>query len=119
MKTLWRIGLAAAIVLALVVGMVVAAFFVWGLPHPDVRLFIDGQLIEIPPLTGGHWLVASIALAFVAIVLMVVVPLALVLGLGIPLLVLAGLLVLLFSPVLLIGALAVWLLRRPASTIAR
>ena len=112
MRTAWRIALVAALVLAVVIGMVIAAALVWGLPHDHVRIFIDGEQIEIPPLTGGHWLVAAVVIALVSIVMMVVVPLALLLGLGIPLLVVAGVLVLLLSPLLLLGALVAWLWRR-------
>jgi hypothetical protein len=112
MKTAWRLSLIAAIVLALLVGMLLAAAWVWGVPHELVRVFIDGERIDLPP--AGHWLVASLVLATVALALMAVLPLALLLGLGIPLLVLGVLLAVALAPLLLPVVLVVWLLKRPA-----
>jgi hypothetical protein len=100
MKTLWWIGVVGAVLLALAVS---AAFILWlgftvaELPHDHIRIFIDGELIEIPPLTDSDWLVAALVIAFVAIVVLV-----------------TGMLLLVMSPLLLLGALVVWLWRRSA-----
>lgn len=100
MKTVWWIGVIGSLLLALAVS---AAFLLWlgftvaELPHDHIRIFIDGELIEIPPLTDGRWFVAAIVIAFVSIVVLV-----------------AGVLLLVMSPLLLLGALAVWLWRRSA-----
>jgi hypothetical protein len=119
MRTVWRIGLVAAVVLSLLFAALVVAFLFFELPHENVRIFIDGELIELPALTTVHWLVAAFVIALVTLVMMIVLPLVLALAIGIPLLVLAGVLGLALSPLLLIGALIVWLSRRPTRTIAR
>lgn len=100
MRTVWWIGVAVSVLLALAIS---AAFLAWlgftvaELPHDHVRIFIDGELIEIPPLADADWFVAAIVIAFLAIVVLV-----------------AGMLLLALSPLLLLGALAVWLWRRSA-----
>ena len=119
-----RLALALAAVLGLVVAMAVAGAVVWGVSHDAVRLVVDGQPVELPPLGWPEWLGLSVAVLVVGVVLAMVLPVALLLGLGLPLfgaalmaasvlgavgLALAGVLLVLAGPPLL---LAWWIRRR-------
>ena len=118
-----RLALALVAVLALAVAMAVAGAVVWGVSHDAVRLVVDGQPVELPPLGWPEWLGLSAAVLVVGMVLSVVLPIALLLGLGLPLfgvalvaasvlgavgLALAGVLLVLAGPPLLLA----WLIRR-------
>jgi len=80
-----RLALALVAVLALAVAMAVAGAVVWGVSHDAVRLVVDGQPVELPPLGWPEWLGLSAAVLVVGMVLSVVLPIALLLGLGLPL----------------------------------
>ncbi|MEW6707379.1 MAG: hypothetical protein AB1430_21255, partial [Pseudomonadota bacterium] len=83
----------AVICLALL-GLSIAAG-AWLTEHvPEhVTLVVDGDRTEIGELHGMHWLMAGLGVFIAALVLLVVLPLALIFGLGVPLLVVAGVLV--------------------------
>jgi hypothetical protein len=107
--------LAGAAGLSLLIG----AALVWGVPYDQVSLVIDGERIEVPPLTAGHWLVASVVVLIVLLVLMLLVPLVVAFALAAPVTLFAGALalgalgtVLAVSPVLLLGWLGWWLWKR-------
>jgi len=118
-----RLALALAAGLGLAVAMAIAGVVVWSVTHDAVRLVIDGQPVELPPLGWPEWLGLSVAVLVAGVVLAVVLPIALLLGLGLPLfgiallaasalgavgLALAGVLLVLAGPPLLLA----WLIRR-------
>jgi hypothetical protein len=102
-----------------------------GLP---VELIVNGQkvspdlgLASMPP---AHRAVTAIGIALALLVALVVVPFAvlaalmaacfaLVIGLGAPVVVMLLIALVLLSPLIGLGALIVWALRRPRATIAR
>jgi hypothetical protein len=113
----WTLSLllAGAAGLSLLIG----AALVWGVPYDQVSLVIDGERIEVPPLTAGHWLVASVVVLIVLLVLMLLVPLVVAFALAAPVTLFAGALalgalgtVLAVSPLLLLGWLGWWLWKR-------
>lgn len=108
MKRGVKLGLALVFLGLLLAAAALAGWLVWGLPSEHVRLFIDGERIDIPPLTAGHWLVAVIGLVIAFAVVLVVVPVVAALTLSLPLLIAVLMLALLFAPI----ALVVWVLWR-------
>lgn len=124
MKTAWKVlmvigalaGLAAAVAL-------VAVLISSGVPGGGLSLTIDGDTVDLHGIDGAGWLAALLAILVAGAIVAVVVPFALVIGLGIPAL-LAGLvlaaglglagavLAILFSPLIGLVLLTVWLLRR-------
>jgi hypothetical protein len=119
-----RIALWTTLVLAVLVAAAVAAVLVFGLPQLVGTVTIDDQVFELSEQVHGvHWLMATGGVLVAALVILIVVPLAMLLGVGLPLLLLAlavalGLLAVgvvltvAMSPLLLLGALVLWLWRR-------
>ena len=105
-----RLALALAAVLGLAVAMAIAGVVVWSVTHDAVRLVIDGQPVELPPLGWPEWLGLSVAVLVAGVVLAVVLPIALLAAsaLGAVGLALAGVLLVLAGPPLLLA----WLIRR-------
>jgi hypothetical protein len=108
---------------AALVAMAIAAMLVWGVPYEHVTVVLDGERIDIPPLTAGHWLVASAVVLFLLAVLLVIVPLALAIGLAVPLglfalalAAAAALTAVALSPLLLLGWIVWRLARRPRAS---
>jgi len=110
---LW--ALAAGVLLALFIG----AALVWGVPYDQVSIVVNGERIELPAFTTGHWLVASAVVLFVLTVLALVVPVVIALALVVPVALFAAALAfgavgtaLALSPLLLLAWLLWWLWRR-------
>jgi hypothetical protein len=122
MKPALRLTLLGLLMISATVAMALAAALVWWVPYEQITLVVDGQHIEIPPLSAGHWAVLAAALFFVVLVLLIVVPLAIAFGLAVPLaagaVALAAAIAvaaLALSPLILLGWLVVRLVRgRPA-----
>lgn len=102
-----------------------------GLP---IELIVDGRDVSpdlgLAALSGGErasiafgiglaLLVAVVVVPFAVLVALLVAMLALVIGLGAPLMVLLLVALVLLSPLIGLGALLVWALRRPRATMAR
>ena len=100
-----RLALALAAVLGLAVAMAIAGVVVWSVTHDAVRLVIDGQPVELPPLGWPEWLGLSVAVLVVGMVLSVVLRIALLAAsvLGAVGLALAGVLLVLAGPPLLLA----------------
>lgn len=126
--------IALLLVLALLGAAAVAAALLLGWAGhglDQLQVVVDGQPVELPPLSGWHALAAGGGLLVALLVLAVVVPLALLFGLALPVVVLgllaAGVVVLALGIGLLLAAplavpvalLAWWLLRRQRRTDAR
>ena len=90
--------------------------------RPDVTISINGETLPLDELDAMHWVTGLFGVAVATFVVLLVVPLVLLLGVGLPLLLVggglalavaavAGVGVLIASPVLLI-ALLVWLVAR-------
>jgi hypothetical protein len=114
-----RLTLIVLFIAAAAFSLLFSAWLVFDLPYDQISIVIDGERIELPEPTAGHWLVASAIVLFVLLLLMVVVPMVLVLTVTVPaalfLLALAvGALgtALALAPVLLLGLLAAWLWKR-------
>ena len=114
-----RAFLLTSLVVAALLALFIGAALVWGVPYDQVSIVIDGQPIDIPPLTTGHWLVASVVILVVLLVLALVLPVVIALALVVPVtLFLAALAfgalgtVLALSPLLLLGWLLWWLWKR-------
>lgn len=123
MKGFFKALLWTGLVLGLLAAF--AGFHLWQqvASGPGISISINGQDLDLQGLSAAPWMSGLLGLMVTAMVLCIVLPLVLMLVLGLPLLlvglVLAGVLLslfsfgaLLFSPLLLLGLLLWWLLRR-------
>jgi hypothetical protein len=119
MSSALRLTLIVLFIAVAAFSLLFSAWLLFDLPYDQISIVIDGERIELPEPTAGHWLVASAIVLFVLLLLMVVVPMVLVLAMTVPAaLVLVALTVgalgtaLALAPVLLLGLLAAWLWKR-------
>jgi hypothetical protein len=109
-RTLW-VAFWLALLVVVLVSAAAAAFLVWGLPELFGTITVNEQVILAPgSADAGHWLLATAGVLAAALALLLVVPVVLVLSLAAAAIALVASL----SPLLLVGALAVWLWRRSA-----
>jgi hypothetical protein len=111
-----RVLLGLMLLVILLVSASIAAFLVWGLPELLGIITIDDHVLAAPGNAhAGHWLLATAGVLIAALTVLLVVPVAIAFGV----LSAAFGLVAALSPLLLVGALAVWLWRRSATPSAR
>ena len=113
MKTALRLFLLTALLLALLSTIALGGALQWLSTHDTVRLFIDGAQVRLNLDSAVGWLPLLAGLAAGLLIVFLVVPLAVLLALAVS--VTAGMLGLAaaLSPLLLLGALAWWLVKRP------
>ncbi len=123
MKRVLKVTLYLMLSLAVLMAVVLGIAAMSGVPHEGASLVINDESFTVDGLGGFEWLITAAAMLVAGVVVAVVVPMALLIGLGIPALLAAlalclGLLVagaaitLVLSPLLLIGALLWWALRK-------
>ena len=124
MKRVWSILGWMSLVLVVILGAAIAALWL-ALPLDGTTISIDGESFSLAHLTGGELALAFVAAILASLFALAVGALAAVLGLaagaiGIGLGVLAAVaaLAIVASPVLLIGWLVWWAVRRKSSAIA-
>ncbi|MBL8360481.1 MAG: hypothetical protein JNN18_08305 [Rubrivivax sp.] len=124
MKTFVKVLGALVVALILVSAATAAALYYGALQiDPGATIVIDDEVLDIAGLGAGHALVAFAAVLFAMLVVFTVVPLALLgalgavlCGLAVAAVAVGGVALLLFSPLLLVGLVVVWLVRRARRT---
>ena len=112
MKTALRLFLLIVLLMTVLGTVAAIGALQWLAAHDTVRLFVDGQQVKVNVVGDLPWLPVAAALALALFIVFLIVPLAVLLALLVA--GAASLISLLaaLSPLLLLGALAWWIIRR-------